>query len=138
MAAVSKKARGSYKSLQAIFDRVAGHLLKQKAKSVTVVADAGVCDPICAYRGEDGLRCAIGVLIPDKKYRAHFEGVPLTGMSVNSALARAAGIRTEAQFDLASDLQYVHDDETVRMWPHALREVAQRYRLNDSILDKRV
>jgi hypothetical protein len=138
MAAVSKKARGSYKDLQTIFDRVAAHLLTQKKKSMTAGSPDGVCDPICAYRGTDDLKCAIGVLIPDNKYRGSFEGNALDYSSVNSSLARAAGIRTEAQRTLAVDLQTIHDEEPVRKWSGSLREVAGRYNLDDSILNKRV
>ena len=138
MASVSKKARGSYKSLQAIFDRVAVHLLKQKQKSMTLGAPDGIADPICAYRGEDGLKCALGVLIPDSKYRVSFEGVSLDYGQINSSLARAAGIRTDAQAALAIDLQTIHDEEPVRKWSGSLREVAERYNLDDSILNKRV
>ena len=47
---------------QEVFDRVARHLLTQRRKSM-IERSAG---PVCAFRGVDGTKCAIGCLIPDQ------------------------------------------------------------------------
>ena len=48
---------------QEVFDVVAKHLLTQNAKSMD-----DPWDEMCAYRGENGRRCAVGALIPDDLY----------------------------------------------------------------------
>lgn len=52
---------------QQVYDRVAAHLRVQGRQSL----DANGC---CAYRGEGGLRCAIGIFIDDANYNAEMEG----------------------------------------------------------------
>lgn len=52
---------------QEIFDRVYVHLLTQNAKSEASIG--------CAYRGDNGRKCAIGCLIPDEVYKPDFEGI---------------------------------------------------------------
>jgi hypothetical protein len=47
-------------SLQAVFDYVAEHLLRQGEPAMTGNG--------CAYRGEGGLQCAVGFLIDDRMY----------------------------------------------------------------------
>lgn len=54
---------------QAVVDKVLTHLW-----------DQGECsrDPLgmgCAYRGRNGTKCAIGILIPDNMYRPNMEGM---------------------------------------------------------------
>ena len=51
---------------QEIFDRVVEHLAQQKKRSM-------YDKDTCAYRSEDGLKCAIGALIPDEYYDSEFE-----------------------------------------------------------------
>jgi hypothetical protein len=64
----------------------------------------------CVYRGPNGTKCAIGILIPNDVYSVRMEGKPLSGLL---ALAHANGIElpgeiTEHQNFLAA-LQTVHD-----------------------------
>lgn len=49
-----------YRSYKEIFDVVSEHLLTQMAVSEK--------DQKCCYRSDSGLKCAIGVLIPDSMY----------------------------------------------------------------------
>ena len=48
-------------------DKVEQHLIKQKARSVDVDNSA------CMYRGQNGLMCAAGCLIPDDRYTPNLE-----------------------------------------------------------------
>ncbi len=57
---------------QETFDKVVKHLFTQGRRSTA--PDNGAC----MYRSADGLKCAIGVLIPDEKYDPSFEGMPIT------------------------------------------------------------
>lgn len=55
---------------QKIINTVVRHVLEQGEPSV-IVYDYGV--QLCAYMSPDGLKCAIGALIPDALYREEFE-----------------------------------------------------------------
>lgn len=46
---------------QELFDRISKHLLKQNERSAEHIGGA------CRYRGDNGLKCAVGAIIPDKK-----------------------------------------------------------------------
>ncbi len=54
---------------QQVFDKVADHLARQKEQSrITKPTLHGF---ICAYRGDDGKKCAVGALIPDEVWEEH-------------------------------------------------------------------
>lgn len=55
-----------HKSRQKVFDQALAHLRKQGKKSM---GDIG-----CSYRGDGGMKCAIGIFISDRKYEALLEG----------------------------------------------------------------
>lgn len=79
----------------------------------------------CAYRGEDGLRCAIGWCIPDKKYNRRLEGRGADDPDV----LEAAGI-DERDSDFADDLQVCHDfEDTPSGVEEALRNFAREHDL---------
>lgn len=67
----------------------------------------------CMYRTPEGLKCAIGHLIPDDKYDENFEKVGLTAVIASGALepyglgAEDAPFLTELQasHDMARDIQ---------------------------------
>ena len=59
--------------LQKTFNTVVYCLLKQnKCSKITRYGDT-----ICAYRGRQGLKCAVGCTIPDKLYLKEMEGCSL-------------------------------------------------------------
>lgn len=53
---------------QEIFDTVAVHLLTQNKR-----ATKANCSTTCQYRTSEGLKCAVGCLIPDEKYTPEME-----------------------------------------------------------------
>ena len=53
---------------QQVFERIVDHLLAQKEPALNPGKYA------CMYRGENGKKCAVGVLIPDEEYLSGFEG----------------------------------------------------------------
>jgi hypothetical protein len=57
---------------QKIFKKVAIHLLTQGKKSQRKLRFHR--NTVCAYRGYNNLKCAIGCLIPDKLYSSDLEG----------------------------------------------------------------
>ena len=56
-------------TLQEMFDTMAAHLLKQGERSVSPINPQQ-----CRYRGDHGLKCAVGALIKDKFYKPSLEG----------------------------------------------------------------
>jgi hypothetical protein len=107
---------------QEVFDTVARHLLRQGRQSVGYRG--------CAYRGPNGLRCAIGCLIPDREYAAAMEGSGIHGPV--EAVLRARKVN----LSLAYDLQVVHDNRAPSNWRIALRGVADNYRLSLAVLEE--
>lgn len=112
--------------LQSAFDKVAKHLLKQRARSY---GRRG-----CAYRGSEGKMCAVGCLIADKHYRYGLEGMNMQSESVQAAL-RYSGINvTQDMKFMLEDLQACHDYSEVSMWPQALQRIAGHFKLSTEVL----
>ena len=91
----------------------------------------------CAYRGPDGLQCAIGCLIPDRLYDPKMEGNEM-GNIVNlmvtyPKLRKFLGKKND---DFLLELQRAHDFDEVKSWKSRLRSIAKRYRLSSKVLDK--
>ena len=110
---------------QQIFDVVSAHLLKQGECSIGAVESKH--GDVCAYRGASGLRCAIGVLIPDDLYSPEFEGSQL--MDLPWKIKRAVGFNTAAKRTLLCTLQKVHDNVPSYCWDDALQYVAEDFGL---------
>lgn len=112
---------------QQVFDKVATHLLTQKAQ-----ADAGGFLG-CRYKTAAGLKCAVGCLIPDELYDSAFRY--LEGKRVRcwppERLADCG--LTPEHVVLLTKLQGVHDTHAVEKWAGSLREVAGRFSLNPDI-----
>ncbi len=131
---------------QEIFDRVATHLLTQGGKSWLVRYSSGGGE--CAYRGEKGLKCAAGILIPDELYTADMEGVaiPPTGcMPASDTLlggrtrtvmdALKAGGVEEAEWSFVRALQQLHDGKDPWLWQHSLRNLAIEFGLSSDVVN---
>lgn len=99
---------------QELFDRVAVHLLRQGERSFCF--DSGGC----MYRGPRGLKCAIGILIPDDKYSVSLENEVATSLEVREA----AGIE-DGQILLAFRLQNIHDETHPEDWASDLLRLAE-------------
>ena len=102
---------------QEIFDTVARHLLRQNACS-RYLGD-------CMYRNPNGLRCAVGILIPDDKYHENIETFDVYHPLVQAALPREVRRHTT----LLRELQEVHDEQGPENWLEALKECAAQFSL---------
>jgi hypothetical protein len=134
--------RGDKVMNQELFDTVATHLLRQGRKAET---ERGVCK----YRTDDGLKCAVGVLIPDELYCPIFEGVSI-GEWINNPVGEADDYRRRGrmvsaaagvfqdQLPLVSALQKVHDLRDVANWRDELKQVAKEFDLDPKVLDNDV
>jgi len=89
---------------QSIWEKIANHLLQQGKQSLS--GKTGTC----AYHGNDGLKCAIGVLIPENQYSPNIEG-----QEVNVLLTRYycpyALLAVQHHLALLTNLQRIHDDD---------------------------
>lgn len=130
-------------SNQEIFDRVSSHLLTQGKPALR--------DGECVYRTPEGLRCAIGCLIPDALYAVELEGIAVRQTRDVEALPHythkedafrlamvllASGIdlRQEKTFSLCAGLQYVHDNRGPELWRECLQYLAQVHGLSADVL----
>lgn len=109
-------------NLQQIFTTITTALIKQGKPSTTE-------DGSCKYRGPDGLKCAIGHLIPDNLYTPTIEGLSFRHKHVLSVLPLP--IPTDSPlYSVLELLQLTHDSEDVSQWPHRFSEIAKEYGLS--------
>lgn len=101
----------NFSDKQEIYNTVKAHLLKQNAKSVRRGA-------WCAYRGNKGMMCAAGVLIPDAIYNPRMEGRRWTDIVNEFELPDTNKFFIHA-------LQKIHDGFPPSAWEHELSQLAE-------------
>lgn len=112
--------------LQDVFDHVAKHMLKQGVRSVDNMGN-------CQYRGVDGLMCAVGCLITDRKYKRKIEGHSVYDTDVWAALPAHVKKISNVQA-LLNGMQNTHDKSPPNQWALHLAESAKHYGLNTDAL----
>ena len=108
-------------NLQQIFDKTASHLLKQGTQSVLEDSET------CAYRGQDGLMCAVGCLINEDAYNWSIEGTAIDDSPNVQRALRNSGIEfdTDGQvMRLLTRLQTIHDTKEEGDWAALLGALA--------------
>ena len=109
---------------QKMFDKVVNHLLTQNAQSTLQNSEC------CAYRGHDGLKCAIGCLITNEDYRPDMEG-DLEHLILNySDDSKSISILNLYNEELLFNLQTIHDTIPVKRWADELKNLAKEYELD--------
>lgn len=123
---------------QEVFDKVANHLLTQNRKAI----NTGNLSPYvkCVYRTDDGLKCAIGCLIPDHLYDTKIEGcspnvnpdqaVSPGGAMLSKILISQLGELTEQDYQFLKELQFIHDTCEVQYWKDDLTRLGINNNLN--------
>lgn len=118
----------------ALINHVKDHLLKQSSKSFK--QDGG---PRCLYRceTEEGviLKCAIGALIPNSKYRLAMEDVPVDDLvDTYPDVFKTILSKFKLELDehdvtrsLLESLQDVHDWYEIHEWERELDSLATEY-----------
>ena len=123
------------------FDLVAKHLLTQGSQSLAADGRS------CMYRGENGTKCAIGVVIADEFYDPSFEGAsvcilyasPGVPIHIKQALAPYMAVAPFEAKRLIRDLsggstypetwahvlQLVHDAVPVKNWAKTLTQLRE-------------
>lgn len=126
---------------QALFDVVAQHLLLQARKSVMDVVDPvkEVSWERPAYRGKNGAKCSIGILIDDDRYTPELEGNALTREPVQQAVLASGYAGNDAKalrslLPLLQQLQDLHDCYKPESWSDQLHEIAAEFDLSSAIL----
>lgn len=107
-------------TLQQIIEFVAYALLKQGKKSHVGFS--------FAYRGEDGLRCAVGFCISDDEYVPEMEGKTLRQATRGPFDSYHV---TSERISLLDSLQVIHDARDVSQWEDAILKLARDSRLDD-------
>lgn len=100
---------------QNIFNTVVAHLRSQGKKAAE--------RDICKFRTSDGLKCAVGCLIPDNVYSTEIEGQYLIDV------IRELIPQYESYFDLLQGLQRVHDGYPAAKWEEGLVMLAGHFGL---------
>ena len=108
----------NFMTAQQVFDTVREHLLSMDGPAL------GPDTNDCAYRGENGSRCAIGRLIDDEHYCADMEGATIddpypdrdedpdaepVGVELVWDALYASGVDVSRDLDLLTELQRAHD-----------------------------
>lgn len=127
---------------QEIFDKVATHLIQQGEPAMDSNGD-------CVYRNDQGLKCAVGCLIPDDKYEGRFEQLGIgANLSANKerqsdieglwSVLEGEGILRDEHLQLLEDLQEAHDGWEaggVHLIIGALNYVADNHDLDPFVLE---
>ena len=118
---------------QAIYEKVARHLIDQGAKA-TRSANSGMAVS-CVYRTPEGLTCAGGCLLTEDEAAAADQGhwgvdvelITSPGWGPIIARDRARDEPKLGRFDgsapLIIQLQQIHDHSEVNVWPQALANI---------------
>lgn len=125
---------------QQVLDKVSAHMLNQGQKSMAWSdKDAAM---MCAYRGDGGLQCAAGCMIPDDKYEKRFEGCGVRPQELKAGIHGFAPKTNDANalrlvlieandldengLSLLRKLQGIHDKNRVKYWKENLENLARR------------
>ena len=104
---------------QEIFDKVVTHLITQGERSISKLDN-------CLYKALNGLKCAVGCLIPDEEYSSDMEGQCAEAL-YNRGVLDFLGSGIEVS--LLGDLQKLHDEKLPPTWKEGLLLLAEKYSL---------
>lgn len=111
-------------SAQEVFDYVVSHLRRQGRKAIR----PGYKNHRCAYKADDGCKCAAGCLIPEDKYTPIMEG------KTWRTIVNQCGL-SASHIDLISHLQWVHDFSLPKKWEPGFLDVASKFNLTYTPLE---
>jgi hypothetical protein len=98
------------------------NIVKERAKNPAKSEDS----KRCLYRGQNGLKCFVGELIPDEVYNPGFESDSICMLwfkyehNLNTLF-------TTQQIDLLEELQRIHDREDPTSWGKEIKKVEKVY-----------
>jgi len=109
---------------QKLFDDIVTFQRKQGEKSIKLV---GKITRLCMYRHPDGLRCAVGCVLPDKLYKEKMEKESVE--TLFQGFPEVENYFGSENKYLLSDMQRVHDSSDVPYWEEKWAEVASTHNL---------
>ncbi|WP_321941684.1 hypothetical protein [Paraburkholderia tropica] len=122
---------------QALFDRIARHMLTQRARSTV----DGTRD--CLYRDLHGRACAVGAIIPGAVYRESMEHKGITALMLllsldefNTPQHRAFSRFLTQHAPMLMNFMRIHDQALPELWPDDLRTLARLHALDASVVDR--
>lgn len=118
-----------------VFNYVKQHLLTQNKKSWGKKHQNEDSDVFCAYRGDEGLSCAVGCLIDNDYYNFRLETKSVSDFAVQKAICQSIP-NWEFNEYLLADLQYVHDIVNSERWANHLEILSMNFDANGSYLRK--
>lgn len=124
---------------QEIFEKIATHLLTQNKKSMTTFPITKVRDgQICAYRGDNNTKCAVGLLIPDEIYNENMEKKNVQELleEFPLALSHLKLEEDDKRIFLLIDMQSIHDNIEPYEWKSSLQKYAVKYNLDKTFLNQ--
>lgn len=139
-------------SFQEIFDTVCTQLAAQGGPSMKFIKTTYDTNGSvsCAYRGENGRMCAMGVLIKDEEYDPKFEGKTAFKVMSILDLEKVGSIRKEFIDELQSAHDYAatvvgvacnelapwyrHIDQDELIIVRSLSAIASKHNLDESVL----
>ena len=104
---------------QETFDLVVNGLREQGRKSLGPDGD-------CAYRSCDGLKCAVGMIIPDELYDEGMEGI---GVGMLAREFPSLMPTVSPNIDILEHLQSIHDFSPVEQWESDFKALAAEHGL---------
>lgn len=106
--------------MQPAFDKIWDWFVVQKKPRST-------SDHACAYRGANGARCPVGLLLPDSEYKSDFEGDSVKFVRRHTHALRQYPLK------FLEALQSSHDEANPAMFAREfqdrLREIAAEFKL---------
>jgi hypothetical protein len=111
---------------QQAFDTMVQHLRKQGQRSRERDSTT------CAYRGADGLKCAVGALIPDEIYNEEIEGKSITRLLISerNTFPELSKLFEGVDEQLLDGMQNIHDYSEPNQWEYNFKSIAEDYNLN--------
>ena len=115
---------------QEIYDKVLFALRAQGAASTQTDPQTGETE--CAYRGDNGCKCAAGHLIPDAMYDSSMERQSIAAILVNNPELKSTIEIDAEQIVLLRQLQVAHDrglTKSTEAWERWMRGIAEEHGL---------
>lgn len=118
-------------TIQEVFDQISIHLLTQNEQSFILNTDCDHEFKVCAYRGRNELKCAVGCIISDDEYNKDMEGASWF------AISKSYAVLVDSEISLMIGvLQKIHDRDAPIYWKECLINTAIAYGLDYSHLNK--
>ena len=104
---------------QDMFNHICEHLMSQGQRSKAAKAGG------CAYRGDDGMACAVGAVVPDEYYDKVMEGTGVFYIAKRETVPSWVSRNVR----LLEALQIMHDSYSPERWRLQLKQIAEEYKL---------